>query len=207
MSKKKNNDYFELMTAQTACCVEASELLEKTLCNFSYDAIPKVREEIHAIEHKADQLHHNIVSSLSTEFITPIDQEDILRLVQLIDDITDSLDEVVLKFYMYDVHSLPAGADEFSKLVNCCVKSLLSAVTELRNFKKPTLLREKLVEVNDDEAKADAAYVEAIHNLFVNNTDFKVLSGAKSIFESLEICCDECEHAADIIEQIIIKNT
>ncbi len=207
MAKKKNNDYFELMTRQTAYCVEASELLEKALCNFDYDSIPQVREDMHVIEHNADQLHHDILTRLSTEFITPIDQEDILRLVQLIDDITDALDDVMLKFYMYDVHELPVGADEFSKLVNCCTKSLLGAVKELRNFKKPAKLRERLVEVNDDEGKADAAFVEAIHNLFVNEKDLKVVSGAKSIFESLESCCDECEHAADVIEQIIIKNT
>ncbi len=207
MAKKKTNDYFELMTSQAAYCVEASELLEKFLCNFSYDMVPATRDEMHAIEHNADQLHHDILTRLSTEFITPIDQEDILRLVQLIDDITDAVDEVVLKFYMYDIKELPEGVGEFSKLVNCCTKSLLEAVKELRNFKKPALLREKLVEVNDDEGKADAAFVEAIHNLFVNETDLKTVSGAKSIFESLESCCDECEHAADIIEQIIIKNT
>ena len=48
---------------------------------------------------------------------------------------------------------------------------------------------------------------EAIHKLFVTETDFRTLLGARGIYDSLEECCDLCEHAADIIEQIIIKNT
>lgn len=207
MAKKNKNDYFQLMTEQVKHCVEASELLQNALCNFSYEAITEVRKEMHAIEHRADELHHDILTRLSTEFITPIDQEDILRLVQLIDDITDALDDVILKLYMYDVSTLPEGADQFSKLVNRCVKSLLEAVEELKNFKKPDKLRRLLVNVNSAEGEADEAFVEAIHHLFVNNADPKAMSGGKSIFESLENCCDECEHAADIIEQIIIKNT
>ena len=28
-----------------------------------------------------------------------------------------------------------------------------------------------------------------------------------AVYECLENCCDLCEHAADVIDQIIIKNT
>lgn len=204
---KSKNDYFEMTRKQVGYCVEASELLEKMLCNFTAQAVPVIREEMHEIEHKADELHHEILTKLSTEFITPIDQEDILRLVQIIDDVTDALDEVVLEFYMYNLTVPPKGADEFSRLVNRCVKALLAATAELKNFKKPGKLRSLLVEVNTIEGEADYAYTEAIHYLFANTADCKALIGSKAIYEGLENCCDLCEHAADIIEQIIIKNT
>ncbi len=206
MAKKKNN-YFEMLTKQAGYCVKASELLEKTLCNFSAAAIPAIRDEMHEIEHKADKTHHKILTKLSAEFITPIDQEDILRLVQIIDDVTDSLDEVVLEFYMYNLNTLPKNADKFSTLVTRCVTVLYDAIVELKNFKKPEHLRELLVEVNSIESEADAVYTEAIHELFLNSSDAKTLITHKVIYEGLENCCDLCEHAADVIEQIIIKNT
>ena len=62
---------------------------------------------MHNIEHKADEIYHDILTRLSAEFITPIDQEDILRLVQIIDDVTDALDEVVLDCYMFHIDELP----------------------------------------------------------------------------------------------------
>ena len=204
---KEKNDYFRLVEEQVAYCVQASDLLEEILCDFSARKLTEQREKMHAIEHKADEIHHDILTKLSAEFITPIDQEDILHLVQIIDDVTDALDEVVLDFYMYHVKSVPINADELSKFVNRCVKALHAAVKELKNFKKPSALRALLVNVNTIEGEADAAYTEAIHNLFTVASDHKDLIGGKAILESLENCCDLCEHASDVIEQIIIKNT
>lgn len=207
MAKKNRNDYFKLMEEQLEYSVQASELLEEILCNFSAKEVPAQREKIHSIEHRADEIHHDILAKLSAEFITPIDQEDILRLVQIIDDVTDALDEVVLEFYMFHIDKMPAHAPELSKIVNHCVKALYEAVKELKNFKKPGALRKLLVEVNTIESDADNIYVEAIHELFEKETESKVLISSKAIYESLENCCDLCERAADVIEQIIIKNT
>ncbi len=207
MAKKKRNDYFELLTNQAQFCVEAAELLEQSLCAFDADQITPVYEQMHQIEHNADELHHDILTKLYAEFITPIDQEDILRLVQIIDDVTDALDEVMLDFYMYHVTVLPQGADAFAKLVANCVKSLYAAIAELKNFKKPEQLSAHIAALNQAETEADRVYGESIHTLFVSDVDSKTLFGSSKIFDRLERCCDLCEHAADTIEQIIIKNT
>lgn len=204
---KKNNDYFELIMKQTSYCVEASNLLEEILCKFNAESINAYRGQMHRIENAADDIHHDILNKLSTEFITPIDQEDILHLVQLIDDITDALDEVILDVYMYHVDVIPEKTAELSKIVNRCVKALNEAAGELKNFKKPEQLRALLVKVNDIEIEADAVYTEAIYKLFGSETDGKTLLGSKAIYEGLEDCCDLCEHAADVIAQVIIKNT
>lgn len=204
---KIKNDYFDMMVKQSAFCVEAAELLVDRMNSFSPDIIDAFRADMHAVEHRADELHHDILNKLASEFITPIDQEDILKLVQIIDDVTDAIDEVTLDFYMYDFKKLPDGALELATLVNRCVKALSDAAGELKNFKKPERLRSYLVEVNSVEGEADAVYAEAIHNLFSECNDAKTLLGTKAIYESLENCCDLCEHASDVVEQIIIKNT
>ncbi len=204
---KKNNDYFELIKNQTGCSVEASNLLEDVLCSFKAENIEGYRNTMHEIEHRADQIHHDVLNKLSTEFITPIDQEDILRLVQIIDDITDALDEVILDMYMYHIAVIPERTVELSKIVNRCVKALDEAVAELKNYKKRDTLHALLVKVNDIETEADQVYIEAIHTLFGRETDGKTLTGTKAVYEALESCCDLCENAADIIEQVVIKNT
>lgn len=204
---KKNNDYFKMIEQQTVYCLEASNLLEEILSQFDVAKIKEYRTKMHDIEHSADKIHHEILNKLSTEFITPIDQEDILRLTQIIDDITDALDEVILEFYMYHIDSVPAKAVELSKIVNRCVSALNETAAELKNFKKPAILRPLVIKVNDIETEADDVYAEAIHELFGTVEDGRTLLGTKAIFESLESCCDMCEHATDVIEQVIIKNT
>lgn len=204
---KKTNNYFELIKKQASYCVEASDLLNKIISNYDSQNIDAYRTQMHEIEHIADSIHHDILNKLSTEFITPIDQEDILGLVQIIDDITDALDEVILDFYMYNIEKVPEKTAELAEMVNKCVRALHEATDELKNFKKPDVLRTKLVKVNDVEGEADEIYTEAIHNLFASTSDIKLLLGGKAIYEGLEDCCDLCEHAADVIAQVIIKNT
>ena len=204
---KIRNDYFKLLEEQGGYCVKASTLLSEILCNYTALSIPKQREKMHEIENAADELHHQILSRLSAEFLTPIDQEDILHLVQIIDDITDALDEVVLDFYMFNIAVTPIYVPSFSKVVDKCVNALFKAIKELRNFKNPTTLRRLLVEVKSVESQGDEIFVEAIHHLFTNEKNCDILISHKDIYESLEECCNQCEHAADVIQQIIIKNT
>ena len=207
MAKKNKNDYFKLAEEQIAYCVQASALLKEILDQYSIDTILDWKSKMHEIENKADELYHDIHTRLSIEFITPIDQDDILRLIQIIDDVTDSIDEVALYLYAYNVIDLPTDAKPLANIVDKCVNALYEAVKELKNFKKPDALRRLLVEVNTIESEADAYYAEAIHNLFANCQNTKKLIGNHAIYDSLESCCDLCEHAADVIEQIIIKNT
>lgn len=204
---KKNNDYFALLQKQSSCCVEASNLLEEILCKFNAESVNAYRTQMHEVERAADDIHHDILKKLSTEFITPIDREDILHLVQIVDDITDALDEVILDIYMYHVDGIPAKAEELSRIVSRCVKALHEAVAELKNFKKPEKTRQLLMKVNDIEIEADHVYTDALFCLFGSAADGKTLLGTKAIYEGLENCCDLCEHAADVIEQVIIKNT
>ncbi len=201
------NDYFKYMEEQAMCSAEASKLLKEIIEGFSLEKLPEQKAKMHEIEHVADKMEYDIVAKLSTEFITPIDQEDILRLVQLNEDITDIIDEVVQELYMYHITTAPKGAAELAKLVDDCVNALREAITNLRNFKKPDTIRPLLDKVSEIEEEADKVYADAVHNLFLNETDPRVLIGHKEIYGSLEACCDLCDHASDAIDQIIIKNT
>ena len=205
---KIKNDYFKLMEEQSSYCVAAAELLEEILTSATAENIAEYKDKMHSIEHSADEIHHDILSRLTVEFITPIDQEDIVELVQLLDDITDAIDDVVIKQFMYNVDEIPSVAGVLGGCVNRCTKALQVACGELKNFKKPAKLKELLIDVNSVEEEADGVYINAVHELFVDPAiDFKALIGRKEMYESLENCCDLCEHASDVIEQIIIKNT
>lgn len=204
---KKTNEYFLLIEQQAAICVEAAALLENILTEYSAAGMAVRRVEMHAVERRADGICHDIRNRLSAAFITPIDQEDILHLAQLLDDVTDALDEVALECYMFRLAELPAGAPAFAGLTRRCVGKLCEAAIELRNFRSSGRLRALLAEVNTLEEQADDAYATAIHDLFAEDAAPRTLIAGKAIFDCMEACCDLCGHAADIMDQIIIKNT
>ena len=204
---KKTNEYFLLIEQQVAICVEAAALLENILTEYSAAGMAVRRVEMHAVERRADGICHDIRNRLSAAFITPIDQEDILHLAQLLDDVTDALDEVALECYMFRLAELPAGAPAFAGLTRRCVGKLCEAAIELRNFRSSGRLRALLAEVNTLEEQADDAYATAIHDLFAEDAAPRTLIAGKAIFDCMEACCDLCGHAADVMDQIIIKNT
>lgn len=204
---KKTNEYFLLIEQQAAICVEAAALLENILTEYSAAGMAVRRVEMHAVERRADGICHDIRNRLSAAFITPIDQEDILHLAQLLDDVTDALDEVALECYMFRLAELPAGAPAFAGLTRRCVGKLCEAAIELRNFRSSGRLRALLAEVNTLEKQADDAYATAIHDLFAEDAAPRTLIAGKAIFDCMEACCDLCGHAADVMDQIIIKNT
>lgn len=204
---KKTNEYFLLIEQQAAICVEAAALLENILTEYSAAGMAARRVEMHAVERRADGICHDIRNRLSAAFITPIDQEDMLHLAQLLDDVTDALDEVALECYMFRLAELPAGAPAFAGLTRRCVGKLCEAAIELRNFRSSGRLRALLTEVNTLEEQADDAYATAIHDLFAEDAAPRTLIAGKAIFDCMEACCDLCGHAADVMDQIIIKNT
>lgn len=204
---KKTNEYFLLIEQQAAICVEAAALLENILTEYSAAGMAVRCVEMHAVERRADGICHDIRNRLSAAFITPIDQEDILHLAQLLDDVTDALDEVALECYMFRLAELPAGAPAFAGLTRRCVGKLCEAAIELRNFRSSGRLRALLAEVNTLEEQADDAYATAIHDLFAEDAAPRTLIAGKAIFDCMEACCDLCGHAADVMDQIIIKNT
>lgn len=204
---KKTNEYFLLIEQQAAICVEAAALLENILTEYSAAGMAVRRVEMHAVERRADGICHDIRNRLSAAFITPIDQEDILHLAQLLDDVTDALDEVALECYMFRLAELPAGAPAFAGLTRRCVGKLCEAAIELRNFRSSGRLRALLAEVNTLEEQADDAYATAIHDLFAEDAAPRTLIAGKAIFDCMEACCDLCGHTADVMDQIIIKNT
>ena len=61
--------------------------------------------------------------------------------------------------------------------------------------------------MNTYEEHADTLYLKVIRDLYTVDREnpMRVLVWSQ-IFERMEKCCDACEHAADIMNGILIKN-
>ncbi len=206
MAQKHSNNYFDMILDLHDYSDRASKALAKALQNFSPDTLDADLVSLHEIEHTADQAAHVVKEKLVKEFITPIEREDILSTVCLIDDITDAIEDVLIKIDMYCVKSIRPDALEFCAIVEQCCHGLTTIYKEFHNFKKSKALMAGIIEVNRLEDEADKVFRAAMRNLFAGTSDpIEVLAWSK-IYSQLELCCDLCEDAADSIEEIIMKN-
>lgn len=203
----KKTDYFDIMQRQTRTSLEAAELLQAILADYDPEKTGEQREKMHLLEHAGDEIRHEAMKKLSRDFITPIEQDDLISLVQILDDVTDAIDEVVIELYMYNIKSLPKETKHLADMMLSCVKALSAAAVEFGNFKKSKTLMELIIDVNTMEGQADDVYIEAVRALFVSEENSMHAFGVKAIYDSLESCCDLCEHAADVMESVIMNNT
>lgn len=207
MAKKKEYNYYEKFIELVDYSCKCADILNTSLVNFDVNTIEKKLEDLHSIEHAADLAKHEMLHQLAGEFIAPLEREDIVSLSQEIDDITDAIEDVLIKIHMYNVTSIKPEVFEFSKLITKCCSALKIALEEFHNYKKSSTLKKKLIEVNDFEEKGDALYYDTVYKLYRNTKDPVELLVWTEIYDHLEKCCDACEEAADVIESVVMKNS
>lgn len=209
MAKKHRKfDYFDQFEKQTDIALEEAELLIEALENFTKaDDLKSYMERAHVIEHKGDEINHAILENVATDFITPIEREDIIELAQRLDNIIDYIEDILQCMYMYDVHIIPEGTKEFSKLIRNSVASLQKAMGDFRSFKKSKKFRALVRDVGEYEEEADRLFMRVVRHLHTTDRDNPMRAHVWSrVFERMEKSCDACEHAADTMRTIMLKN-
>jgi predicted phosphate transport protein (TIGR00153 family) len=183
-------------------------MLLNSLITFDVNTLDKKVTEIHSIEHAGDLAKHEMMAQLAKEFIAPIEREDIVELSQKIDDITDSIEEVLMKIHMFNITSIKPEVLEFTKLITKCCTALKVALQEFPQYKKSSSsLKEKIIAVSYLEEEGDRLYYRTVRNLYVNYRDPLELFIWTELYELLEKCCDNCAHTADTVESVIMKNS
>ncbi|WOO35225.1 DUF47 family protein [Anaerocolumna sp. AGMB13020] len=207
MSNKRGYDYFEALHGLSKFSLQAAELLKKTITDFNVENLEEKIREMHNIEHSADIAKHDMIEHLVKEFLPPIEREDIISVAQQIDDVTDSVEDVLMCIDIFNVQTIRPEIPKFTDTIVDCCKSMHVGVEELRHFKKSKKLHSEVVEVNRLEEEGDALYINGVRNLYKNNTDAVELMIWTEIYRKLEKCCDACEDVANEIESIVMKNS
>ncbi|ABN54197.1 MAG TPA: DUF47 domain-containing protein [Hungateiclostridium thermocellum] len=207
MARKKDSYYFDTFVELVNYSCQAANLLNQIMNNFKAEELPEKMKEMHDIEHSGDQARHVMIRKLAKEFITPIEREDIMALADAIDNVTDAIEDVVMRMYMYNITSIRPQAVKMTEIIVKCCNSLKTALGEFINFRKSQNLHQFIIEVNQLEEEGDRLFTEATRDLYCNCNDFREVAAWDTTFHYLEKCCDACEDVADAIENVIMKNS
>ena len=207
MAKKSDNYYFENFIQCVECGCQAAMMLEENLANFDVNRLSENLDELHKIEHDADKKKHEMMGVLVKAFITPIEREDIILLSQCIDEVTDQIEDVLIRIYINNGHTIRPEALQFTKVIIRCCKVLKEIMEEFANFKKSKTLHGLIIEINALEEEGDRLFIDSMRRLHTEVTDPLEIIAWREIYNFLEKCCDACEHVADAVESVIMKNT
>ncbi len=204
---KGDKFYFENFVSNAELAKKAASYLVECFENYDADKIEEMFAKMHEIEHSADMKKHEMQEALAKAFVTPVDREDLDMLSLQLDDVVDLIEEVLQKFYIYDIKTIDAPAIEFAKNIVKSCDILCEIMSEFENFKKSKTIHPLIIAMNDVEEDCDKLYMSSMRALTKNSTNVLETISWRKIYESLEACADACEHVSECIGSVIMKNT
>jgi uncharacterized protein len=199
----RDRQFFDLFEEAAGNSVRAADLLDQMLRAFP-DRGDDLARDILICEQDGDRITHDIIRRLNETFVTPIDREDIYELASALDDVVDYTEEVSDYLILYKIEAPMEQAQRLAHVLLQCTRQLAEAMPRMRGFKD---ISHYTVEVNRLENDGDRIVREAIASLFDNGIDPMVVIRWKDIFERLESAIDATERVANILENIVIKNS
>ena len=149
-----------------------------------------------------------VMTKLAKEFITPIEREDIILMLQQIDNVTDFIEDVVRKMFMYNTKSVRFETLEFAAIIKQCCYESRDALKELPGFQKNgERLSQAIVKVNDFEEQGDRLYCAGMRRLYCENAESLERIIWTKLFDVMEACCDACEDVMESVELVVMKNS
>ena len=204
---KENYNYFDEFIKLTDYIVQSTEILNGVFGNFNIDELDKKTIEVHNLENEADRIIHKMRNYLIKDFLPPIDREDIVRIGNKLDDIEDSVDEIMINLKILNIKEVKKDVLELSEILLLSANLVKEMFLNFKNFKKTDLVKKKIIEVNNLEEKGDRAYEKAMNLLYENEKDAINLVKWTNIYNDLEETIDFCEHLSDYLEDVILTNS
>jgi uncharacterized protein len=196
--------FFDFFEQASANLVEGATLLKNLLDD--YHDVDEVQAQITEIEHRGDYIVHEITNLLPKTLITPIDSEDIQRLICAIDDSLDTLHAAVTRLSIYQVSEVKKPARRLAALILEGSTELDLAIKGLRDKAMYGQVKEHIVQINTIENNGDRVLEEALRNLVTRRDDMFEFICWKEIYELLEQTTDCLEDAGDVIQRVLISN-
>ena len=193
--------FFQLLEQESNNVLRGAQGLRDLILD--YDNLPEKRNQIKDIEHRGDEIVHEIYERLGKTFITPIDREEIGKLASLYDDVLDFIDAVANRLYLYEIERPTDVMQKMTDLVVSSVKEIDFAFALIHRIKAPEI-ETRCNEVDRLENEADVLLNESVAALFKSHDAVTIIK-LKEIYELLETITDKCEDVVQMIRTIILE--
>lgn len=198
----RTTEFYVLFDRAGENMLEAGRLAEARFREFPDASVSQA--DVKSVETAGDEITHDLMRLLNTQYVTPFDREDIYALTTSIDDIVDYIEEACDLLELYGIEQPTRPALEQCRIIVGATEQLARALSGLKGLRG---VQQALVEVKRLEDEGDRVVRDAIGALFhESRIDPLVVIRWKDIYEALEDALDACETAANVLGNIVVKN-
>ena len=192
--------FYDLLEAAARNVAEATGELVALI-----DEVPSVTlrvERIRELEHRGDDLTHEIIRTLNQTFVVPLDRHDIHRLASALDDIIDFEEGVAELIELLPIKEMFPGLQTLVGVLAEACGGVVRAVSDLQYI---DALPPDIAAIKREEREGDFVYRRAIAELY--REDFHPLEVLmwKDLLHQVESAIDRCEDVANQIESVVAK--
>ena len=195
--------FFDLFEESAHNMVKAALVLKELV--YTWEDVKKSLDEIADLEHKGDAITHQIIAQLHRTFVTPFDREDIARLAETLDDVTDFIYAATTRMFIYKIDHPTPKAKELADVIIQAATEVETAIPQLRRRAELKKVLPSCVEINRLENVADELYRSAMAELFEETNDMAQVIKWREIYEHLESATDRCEDVSNVLEGVALK--
>jgi predicted phosphate transport protein (TIGR00153 family) len=197
----REEKFFEDFTNFANALREGARLLEEMVASDPplWDRADAIKE----VEHRCDNLTHELLKRLHRTFVTPLDREDIYAISRALDDVMDAIDAAAGVVRRYRVERVRPGVRELARTI---VESTAQLELAMQALGRHDGVRDAVVEVNRLENEADRVHHQAVSELFMEERDPISVIKWKEILDFLEEATDRCEDVANLLEGVVLKH-
>lgn len=138
--------FFEIFNAHAKYIVSGGRELELLIDNLGNAEVHK--QNVQSAEKAADKLTHEAIDLLHKTFITPLDRDEIHKLITTMDDILDLMEDVATAVSLYDVRSVTSEASQLAHIVTQAAQHVQQAVALLSDMKQSSQILKACEEID-----------------------------------------------------------
>jgi len=200
----RENCFFDQFEAHAAKTVEGCRIFLQLAQGIEEPT--SLCSRIVEIEGACDRVTHETIASLHRVFITPIDRNDIHRLISKMDDVMDFVEAAARSIELYHLNTRTTELAAMAATLLTSAECVCEAVSGLRNLKQAHAILDRCVEINRLENESDAQLAQALARLFGETRDPVLVIKWKEVYELVEMATDSCEDVANVIEGVVMEN-
>jgi predicted phosphate transport protein (TIGR00153 family) len=192
-------DFYQMLFDQARMSEEGL----KQLCDYVRTPSEALGLKVEHTEKEADELRRVLIDALNRTFMTPFEREDIFALSRSLDDMIDYANSTVEEMRLFQAPTNQHLVDMAEALYEGA-REITAAVEGLRHM--PNGIQEHIIKAKKSENRMEHLYREALAELF-KISDVVTILKMREIYRHLSNAADRGDEAADILSDILVKNT
>jgi len=171
-----------------------------------YTAVEAKVAGIKGIEHKGDEITHNIYQAIRDTFIHPLSPEDIQELASELDNVLDAIEGIASRLLNFRIEKPIPECLTLIDLIHEACQHIQIIVSQLQKPNHAENLSASHIRINEIENEVDQITQQKIGQLITEEEDWHLAIAWKEILGRIEQAADHCENISYLTLAVEVKN-